>query len=72
MGYNTSVREETVKNIFEAKNSKVFTQARKKGIHYIIIPKTNIVDFNYSVDRSFFHKTLKIVYEDNAVTVFKL
>lgn len=72
MGYDTEPREKTVKSIFEAQNKEILTIARQKRIRYIALPNSNVLDFNYTIDREFFKKTLKAVYEDNQVTVFQL
>lgn len=72
MGNDIMPREKIVKTIFETQNNKALNIARKEGIQYIVLPNSNIVDFNYNVDRAFFQKTLPVVYEDDQVMVFKL
>lgn len=72
MGYNTAPREIIVKKIFETNNKKTFSMAKKTGINYIVLPNNNIPDFNYSINREFFQKTLPVVYKDKEVTVFQL
>lgn len=72
MGNDTLPREKIVKTIFEAQNNNEFDIARREGIQYIVLPNSNVVDFSYHVDREFFKKTLKVVYEDKKVTVFQL
>lgn len=71
MGNNTASREEIVKKLFEAKKKEELVMAKNENIKYIVIPRKNIIDFNYTIDREFFRKELIVAYEDNEITVFK-
>lgn len=72
MGYDSSQREEFVKEVFEAREVSVLRKARKEEIDYIVIPKKEFADFHYKIDRDFFSAHLKTVYQDKDVRVFKL
>lgn len=72
MGYDSSQREEFVKEVFGAREISVLRKAREEEIDYIVIPKKEFADFRYKINRDFFSSHLKTVYQDKDVRVFKL
>lgn len=72
MGYDFSKRGENVKKFWEVNDASVLKEMRKEGISYLVVPKKKIPDFNYNIDISFLEKNLKLVFDGNEVSVFKL
>lgn len=72
MGYNYSERLGRVKSYFEAKSLKAIDEMKSSGISYLVVPLGKVTDFNYKIDTAFLNKTLKVVYKDKDVAVYKL
>lgn len=72
MGYNYTERLSRVKLYFEVNSEEVLVRMRKDSISYIVVPTKPIVDFHYSIKREFLEKSLKKVFQDDTVVVYKL
>ena len=72
MGYNYQDRSNRVKLYFEVKSQEILQTMKKDNIKYIVIPQKPIVDFNYQVSKVFLDRSLKKVYKDDQVIVYRL
>lgn len=72
MGYDVNDRTLFRKKIYEAQTNVVFTEAKERGIDYIVLPRGQAANFSFVPNYQFFESSLGSVYEDGIVLVYAL
>lgn len=72
MGYNYSERYSRVKLYFEVTSQEILNMMKKDNIKYVVIPQKPIADFAYKINKVFLDRSLKKVYKDDQVIVYRL